>query len=136
MPLVVGFVIGLLSSFNAAKILRSQNIDGVLFTYLHLQRFIIPGIFASFFSAILHGIGDWTNGGYTEYFAAGRTSTGQGAFQLVGIPLSIGIACGGGLIIGGLMRCINNFEYPDQFNDEAIYKPLNTYQEYVIEEKE
>ena len=116
--------------------MRSQNSDGVLFTYLHLQRFIIPGIFASFFSAILHGIAGWTNGGYTNYKDVGRDATGQGAFQLIGIPLSIGLAAVGGLLIGFLIRCINNFEYQDQFNDEAVYKPLNAYQEYVIEEKE
>ena len=78
----------------------------------------------------------WGNGGYQIYKAPGRDATGQGAFQLIGIPLSIGFALVGGAIIGLLIRCINNFEYPDQFNDEAVYKPLNAYQEYVMEEKE
>ena len=123
-PLILGYAFGFLSSMNASNILKNSNDTGVLYTYSHLQRFVIPGIFSCVLSAIMHGVGEWTNGGYGDYIAEGRSATGQGAFQLLGLVISAVIGVGGGLIIGLLIRLVNKHRFEEQFNDSAVYTPI------------
>jgi hypothetical protein len=125
-PLVVGSITGFLSSINHTNLLRASNNEGVLFTYSVVQRFLLPGILAGLLAAILHGVGEYINGGYeSSYTMEGRTKVGQGAFQLLGIvlPALFGAICG--VIVGLVYRFVNNFDYFDQFNYKAVYLSIN-----------
>ena len=127
-PLVLGFLFGLMTSIYASTILKSSNDTGVLYTYSHFQRFLIPGIFACVLSAILHGIGEYENGGYGNYRGSQRSDIGQGAYQLLGFVFSAAFGIGGGLLIGILYICINGNQFEDQYNDEVVYIPITTKQ--------
>jgi hypothetical protein len=125
-PLVVGSLVGFLSSLNSAALLRSINSQGVLFTYSTVQRFLLPGVFAGLLAAILHGVGEYFNGDFgSDYSHDGRSNVGQGAFQLLGIVLPAAFGVVAGIIVGFLMRIINNFDYFDQFNYQAVYGSIN-----------
>ena len=66
-PLIMGYLFGFLTSLYCSRFMKNSNEAGVLYTYSHLQRFLIPGIVSCILSAILHGLGDWTNGSYGNY---------------------------------------------------------------------
>lgn len=125
-PLVVGSLVGFLASLNNSAQLRTTNKEGVLFTHSVLQRFLLPGVFAGLLAAILHGVGEYINGGYdSPYTHEGRSKTGQGAFQLLGIvlPALLGVACG--VIVGVIYRFVNNFYSHNQFNYKAVFLSVN-----------
>ena len=110
---MIGFVSGI---YNSGLLRRSNN-EGVLFTYSHYQRFVIPAVGSAMLVAILHGVGEYKNGLYEIYRPEDRDQTQHGAFQLIGIPLSIGLGAGIGAIIGLFYKLINNYEHADQFSD-------------------
>ena len=122
----MGYLFGFLTSLYCSRFLKNSNEQGVIYTYSHPQRFLLPGIVSCILSAVLHGVGDWSNGSYGNYLLDGRSTIGQGAFQLVGLALSAGIGILAGAIIGALYRLINNHETDDQFNDSAVYVPMTT----------
>lgn len=76
-----------------------------------------PGIGGAILSAILHGVSEYTNGKYDNYIPQDRYPTGHGAFQIVGIPLSIAFGIVAGAAIGALYRLINSYQYNDQYRD-------------------
>ena len=115
---------GFISSIFSSGLIRKSNAEGVIYTYAHYQRFLTPGIGCCIVSAVLHGTGDWENGNYGNYRHAERSATGQGAFQLIAIPLSLAIAALGGVIVGVIYKIVNGYEENDQFKDEKVYKPL------------
>lgn len=97
----------------------------MVYTFSHFQRFFIPSLFGVFIAAILHGGDDWKHGGYNlEYRHPDRSATGQGAFQLIAIPLSIGIGALAGVIVGFIYRVVNSFEYKDQYNDKTVLQEV------------
>lgn len=118
-PLIVGFFVGLISCIYTATWLRRQNSEGVVHTFPHIQRFFIPSIFAVLLGAILHGVGEYQNGGYSlDYKHPDRSVSGQGGFQLIALPLTIGIGALAAAIVGFIFRAVNSFEYRDQYNDK------------------
>lgn len=88
----------------------------------HLDRFIIPGFLSGVLSAILHAIGQGTFGNFQRKIHPDRSYIGQGAFQLIGILLSIGIGLFAGLILFLVGMCINKMSRDDHFNDALIYE--------------
>lgn len=124
-PLSAGFLMGFVSSIYSSGLLKRSNNEGVLFTYAHYQRFVTPAIGGAILVAILHGVAEYKNGSYDDYRPADRDATGHGAFQLVGIPLSIAFGAAAGAIVGLLYRIVNNYEHEDHFKDETVYKPLD-----------
>ena len=55
--MVVGYIIGILSSFQASKFHRINNRNGIFFAQPHHGRYLLPGATACILVAILHGIG-------------------------------------------------------------------------------
>ncbi len=103
--------------------LRRINKNGVVVSLTHIDRFVIPGLFCGFLSAILYAIAQGDNGGFILNRFPGRSNIGQGGMQLAGIGLSIAIGIFAGLLIGLLYKLINRNEKNDQFNDAALFRP-------------
>ncbi len=87
----------------------------------HIDNYVLPGFLSGVLSAILHAIGQGTFGNYVRHIADSRSYIGQGAFQLIGILLSIGIGLFAGILLGLMFLCMNKFNRDDVFNDAAIY---------------
>lgn len=109
-PLIVGFVVGFLSSTYAATVGRKINGQGVLFTYSHINRFLIPGIFGAIVSAIVQACDNSINGDHGPNRLSSRSPVQQGGWQILGILITAGIAVLAGLIIGLIIKVINNHE--------------------------
>ena len=121
MPLTAGFVGGLVTTLFHSRQLRRLNKNGILTSLGQIDNYILPGFLSGVLSAILHAIGQGTFGNFVRYIHPNRSYVGQGAFQLIGILLSIGIGTFAGLILGLLFMCLNNFLKNDYFNDALIY---------------
>ena len=65
-PMIVGYILGMLSSNRAAKLHKINNRNGVIFAQPHYGRYLLPGITACVLVAILHGIGMTQNGQYSD----------------------------------------------------------------------
>lgn len=61
-PLIVGYLIGLATSFRATKLHRRLNKNGVAYTYLHITRFLLPGLIAGIVVGVLQAVGGTQNG--------------------------------------------------------------------------
>ena len=122
-PMTVGFAIGFMSSFQATKAHRWMNKNGIIFSQVHLKRFLLSGMVAAILAAILQGTGTHTNGDYTDNYFVNQTNredrsyVGQGAFQILAIAVTGAIAALAGLIIGICYKIINKNEEIDQYND-------------------
>lgn len=103
--------------------LRRMNAKGVTVSLAYIDRFIIPGLFCGFLSAILMAISQGNDGSYIQQRFAGRSNIGQGGMQLAGIGLSIAIGIVAGILIGLLYKIINRNKAEDQFNDGELYRP-------------
>ena len=109
-----------------------MNKKGVIFSLAHLDHYVLPGFLAGCLGAILHAVGEGTFGNFTREIGHQRSYVGQGAFQLIGIALSIGIGLLAGVILGLISMCLNRNNMDEQFNDNAIYKTdkkVDAYQE-------
>ena len=112
-----------MTSFYHYRALRKFNKNGVKSSLSQISRFIIPGFISGVISAILHAIDQGSDGNYVRYIGWERSVVGQGAMQLLGIALSIGIGIFAGLIVGLLFKCVGRgANYHIQFNDNFIYK--------------
>lgn len=132
-PLIVGFVVSLFTSFKASAVHRKTIKDGVKFSYLHITRFLVPGLVAAILVAVLHAVGDSNNGLYLDnYYTAddsssgvdGRSHVGQGAFMILGAIVTMAIAALAGVIIGILYLIVNRYDEPEQFNDNVVYSNI------------
>lgn len=91
-----------------------------------MTRYLVPGLVAAILVAVLQATGTNKNGFYdNNYFVdqsprEDRDYIGQGAFQILAIVITGGIAALAGLIIGVLYRVINKNEEDDQYNDLTI----------------
>lgn len=106
-PLIVGFVVSFASAIYPMTFNRKVNEKGVLFTYPHVNRFIIPALIASIVSAVIQASSNSANGAFGINRLSGRTAIQQGGWQLVGFLISAGIAILAGLLIGIICRLIN-----------------------------
>ena len=112
---------GLITTIYHSRQLRNINKNGILTSLGHTDNYILPGFLSGVLSAILHAIGQGTFGNFVREIHPDRTYVGQGAYQLIGILLSIGIGLFAGVVLGFLFICINNFRREDYFNDGMIY---------------
>lgn len=108
----------------AATFGRKINSNGVLFTFSHINRFFIPGLFGAIVSGVIQATSDSVNGSHPLNRLSSRTAIQQGGWQILGILITIGIALLAGLIIGLLYKIINRFGPEDQFNDEVTYDDI------------
>jgi len=88
---------------------------------------LIPGMLGGFLSAILAAINSslytYTSSSNAELTTqTGRTESSNGAWQLLGMALSLGIGALAGLFIGIFYKCFNRNDADDQFDDAANYK--------------
>lgn len=113
---------GMICTLYQSAQLRKLNRDGVVVSLAHFDRYILPGLFCGILSAILYAINQGNDGDYI-LFRSDPNNIGQGALQLAGIGLSIGIGIFAGLIVGLLFKIINNHQYEDQFRDAEIFRP-------------
>lgn len=125
-PLIVGFIVGFLSSTHAATIGRSLNKQGVIYSYPHINRFLVPGVIGAIVSGIVQACNNGVNGDHGVNRLSGRTAVMQGGWQILGILITTGIAMLAGLIIGIIVKALNNHNREDQFNDEIIYDDIPT----------
>ena len=121
MPLAAGFIGGLITTIYHSRQLRRLNKNGILTSLGHLDNYVLPGFLSGVLSAILHAIGQGTFGNFVRYIHPDRAYVGQGAFQLIGILLSIGIGLFAGVLLGLLFMCLNSFTRFDYFNDALVY---------------
>lgn len=126
-PLAAGFVGGLVTTIYHSRQLRRINKNGILTSLGHLDNYVLPGFLSGVLSAILHAIGQGTFGNFVRYIHPDRSYIGQGAFQLIGILLSIGIGLFAGVLLGILFMCLGNFTRADYFNDALIYESDKKY---------
>jgi hypothetical protein len=123
-PLIVGYIVSFLSSIYPAQLNQKINKDGVLFTYPHVNRFLIPAFIASIVSAVVQACA------HPGRKLDARTAIMQGGWQIVGLLISAGIAIIGGLIIGIIYKILSWNTMEDQFNDEFTYENVpNPYKE-------
>jgi hypothetical protein len=108
-PLIVGFIVSFLSSLYPSVIHKKINEGGVLFSFPHLNRFLIPAFIASIVSAVIQACGISANGAFEINQLPGRTKSQQGGWQIIGLLITIGIALIAGLIIGIIYKIINNY---------------------------
>lgn len=102
---------------------------GILDTYGTTVTYMIPGVFASIVSAVVHATNPfeiaYTDGVNTLIYSVNREATrsnwGQGGFQIIGIAISAGIALGCGILVGIFYRFLNNNKAHHQFLDESFY---------------
>lgn len=123
-PLIVGYVVGFACSIYPASMNRKINTNGVLFTFSHINRFLIPAFISSIVSAIVQASDVSANGSHTANRLSGRTPIQQGGWQIVGILITLATAIIAGAIIGALVKLINNNREIDQFNDEFTYNNI------------
>ncbi len=100
---------------------RKINANGVLFTFSHINRFLIPAVVSSIVSAIVQASDVSVNGSHSANRLSGRTAVQQGGWQIVGILITLATAGIAGAIIGILIKLINKNQDIDQFNDEFTY---------------
>lgn len=132
----IGFSVGFICSFFQTRFKRKLNENGVIDSNSVLFHFLLPSLFAAICSAVLQGVGQTptvfnttsvtgtaVNLSYPALKLSSRTETIQGAYQMAGWAISIGIGAVAGLIIGLIFRCTNgNFERIDSFfNDSTLY---------------
>ena len=120
-PLIVGFVVGVMCSIFPGGINRKVNVNGIVSTYNHLQRFLLPAILSTIVSAIIQATGSSANGDYIANLLPGRTPIMQGGWQIVGMLITIATAVIAGVLIGVAYKAINNHETYHQFNDNITY---------------
>ena len=123
-PLIVGFLVGFLSSAHASTLGRKINSNGVIFSLPHLNRFFIPGFIGAIVSGIIQACDNSINGAHGVNRLSSRTAVQQGGWQILGILITAGIAIIAGLIIGILIKIMNKNERYDQFNDEQLYDDI------------
>lgn len=102
---------GMICTLYQSAQLRKLNRDGVVVSLAHFDRYILPGLFCGILSAILYAIYQGNDGDYLLNKRPDANNIGQGALQLAGIGLSIGIGIFAGLIVGLLFKIINNHQY-------------------------
>lgn len=100
---------------------RKINANGVLFTYSHISRFLIPAVLSCIVSAVVQACDVSVNGSHTSNRLSGRTAIQQGGWQIVGMLITIATAGLAGLIVGILIKLINKNTTDDQFNDQFTY---------------
>lgn len=120
-PLIVGYVVGFISSLFPAALNRRVNKDGVFFSFPTINRFLIPSTLACIVSAIIQACAVSANGLHIMNKLPARTPIQQGGWQLVGFLITTGVALIAGLIIGILFKVSNKFTAEEQFNDEVTY---------------
>jgi hypothetical protein len=117
--MLIGFLAGVLTTFlNSKK--KSLNNEGVIDSLGSSMVFLAPAFLGALYSAILFATSPYgpDNTDATVQMLAGRDRWGQGAFQLVGLGITLGIAIVCGLLIGGFSKIINHVDGPeDLFND-------------------
>jgi hypothetical protein len=123
-PLIVGFIIGFLGSIFPSAINEKFNQNGILFTYPHVNRFLIPSIIAVIVSAIIQACKNSQNGAFGLNRLSGRTAIMQGGWQIVGMLITIATSLIAGFIIGILYLVLSWNTSDDQFNDGFTYEEL------------
>lgn len=63
--MIVGYIIGFVCSIYPAALSRKINQNGVIFTFPHINRFLLPAFFASVVSAIVQATGTSANGDHS-----------------------------------------------------------------------
>lgn len=79
-PLIVGFIVGFACSIYPATMNRKINEKGILFTYPHLNRFVVPAIISSIVAAIIQACADSLNGNFALNQLKNRTPIQQGGW--------------------------------------------------------
>ena len=136
--LTVGFMAGLTCSIFNSVAHRRMNRSGVVASLSTVNRFLIPGLLSGIIAAVLHGVGQTkiTSADGIVYYAEvidvslSRSYVGQGAFQLIGICLSIGIGLFGALIIGLIIRLLRFSYREEQFDDHVLFQYDRKEKEY------
>jgi hypothetical protein len=110
--IAIGSSIGFISSLTHTPLKRWLNNEGVVDSNSATSHFIIPGICACIFSAILSAVDNSSiQGVYLKNRDTNITYISQGAWQLMGFVLAVGLAIfPTGIIIGLIFKCINKFE--------------------------
>ncbi len=107
--MAIGYSIGFICCFAQSNVKRALNSSGVVDSNSVLFNFLIPGIFASIFSAILQGIGEtFISGKFTKNTDPNRTFVEQGGFQIIGVLIAIGLGAGAGIIIGLIYKFVGS----------------------------
>lgn len=84
---------------------------------------MIPGLFSGIISAILAAVNDSANGDYMSNIHPGRTAIGQGAEQLLGIVITVGLAALAGIIVGVMIKLVNKSTHREEyFSDFSVFK--------------
>jgi hypothetical protein len=107
--MLVGTTAGVAStlgnSFLKKKINSHGNIDsqGVLFSFL------IPSLIGAIYSSIISAIDTQSPGGNgrSMLILNDRSINGQGALQLAGAGIAIGVGAVAGIVVGLLYKCTN-----------------------------
>lgn len=110
-------MVGFAASIYPAAVNRRFNKNGVVFTYAHIYRFLIPAFFGCVVSAIVQACDVSINGAHTTNRLGERTAIQQGGWQIIGFLITAGTALLAGLIVGVLIKIINKNDAHDQFND-------------------
>jgi ammonium transporter Rh len=128
--LIVGSIAGLISvvgyKYITPFLARKLNLhDTCGVNNLHG----IPGILAAIVGAIVCGFASFETYGHNLYevfpeMANGRTSWGQTGYQFAGLGVTLGIAIGGGLITGLILRLPFwiQLDEPSYFDDEDFWE--------------
>lgn len=107
-PISSGFIAGFIASLFNQRLNRFFNKGGVLFSLSLVQHILIPSMLGGFLSAILAAIDNSShNGSVLATSLSGRDPSSNGAMQLLGMALSLGIGSLAGIIIGIFYRCFN-----------------------------
>lgn len=106
-PLIVGFIVSFVCSIYPATMNRKINENGILFTFPHLNRFVIPAVIASIVAAIIQACGDSLNGDFALNQLQGRTPIQQGGWEIVGLLISAATSILAGLIVGIIYKVVN-----------------------------
>lgn len=107
---------------------KTINKNGVVTSLPHIQRFVIPGILAAIASSIVQAIGKQTLGDNGEYGPNGgfvnRNSSQQAGEQLLGIPVTMGLALLAGVLAGIVMKLVHKkMDREEHYNDLLVMKP-------------
>jgi len=104
----IGTLTSMISALFVSKLKARQNAKGVTDSNGIFGSYLIPGFIAGALSAIFQASGANNYGkSYTANFDSSRTRFGQGAVQIAGAGIAIGLGVFAGLIGGLLMKVFN-----------------------------
>ena len=107
-PITCGYIVGFISSIFNQRLGRIINKGGVVFSLSLIQHIMIPAILGVFLSAVLFGLGETSYNGSTPIGTLiGRLNGDQGAIQMLGGAVSLGIGLLAGIFVGVFYKCHN-----------------------------